>query len=333
MAGEIQYRGTETGVTLYATIRSKTSTQWNTAGTPNFEAVTAANWADYDIALTESSGNYFYVGTFPAITGNMVAGWYWVDIFKRAGGAPAITDVLQGTIVGYWDGTNLLPWASKTNEVANDAITAEAVKAGAIDAATFAADVAAAIAEWVWTAATVSYGGVGTYGQMMQNIIDDTGTAGVVVAAASKTGYTLTATTGLGNQTANITGTVSGNATTAEIADVPTVAEFEARTLAAASYATAANQVTIASYIDTEIGALTTAVADIPTNAELATALSGLATATNLATLDTLIDRLAPLLVGNVTGAGTGTEVYSYGGITVTVTVDSSGNVSAVVFS
>jgi hypothetical protein len=39
----------------------------------------------------------------------------------------------------------------------------------------------------------------------------DTGTDGVVVAAASKTGYTLTATTGLGNQTANITGNLSGS--------------------------------------------------------------------------------------------------------------------------
>ena len=45
MSAEIQWRGSETGVTLYATIRSKTGTQWNA---PNFEAVTAANWTDYD---------------------------------------------------------------------------------------------------------------------------------------------------------------------------------------------------------------------------------------------------------------------------------------------
>ena len=42
-------------------------------------------------------------------------------------------------------------------------------------------------------------------------ILADTGTDGVVVAASSKTGYTLTATTGLGNQTANITGNLSGS--------------------------------------------------------------------------------------------------------------------------
>lgn len=42
-------------------------------------------------------------------------------------------------------------------------------------------------------------------------ILDDTGSAGVVVASGSKTGYSLTATTGLGNQTANLTGNLSGS--------------------------------------------------------------------------------------------------------------------------
>lgn len=167
---------------------------------------------------------------------------------------------------------------ANVESVTANAIDAAAIKAGAIDAATFAADVDAEIAAMVWNAATASYGGAGTYGGSVGEILIDTGTSGVVVAAASKTGYSLTATTGLGNQTANITGTVSGNATTAEIADVPTVAEFEARTLAAAAYATAANQVTIASYIDTEISALTTAVADLPTNAELTAAITALLT-------------------------------------------------------
>lgn len=42
-------------------------------------------------------------------------------------------------------------------------------------------------------------------------ILLDTGTDGVVVAAGSKTGYSLVPTTGLGNQTANITGNLSGS--------------------------------------------------------------------------------------------------------------------------
>jgi len=50
-----------------------------------------------------------------------------------------------------------------------------------------------------------------TVGVDVAAVLDDTGTAGVVVAAGSKTGYSLTATTGLGNQTANITGNLSGS--------------------------------------------------------------------------------------------------------------------------
>jgi hypothetical protein len=101
---------------------------------------------------------------------------------------------------------------------------------------------------------------------LLDAILADTGTDGVVVAAGSKAGYSLTATTGLGNQTANITGNLSGSVgsvtgaintaagtittldaldtaqdtqhgtTQTAVADVPTVAEFNARTLVAASY-------------------------------------------------------------------------------------------------
>lgn len=106
MANEIQWVHAATGSALYAVIRTQTGTHWNTAGTPNFEARTVANWADYDIALTESpASSYFYTGTFPAISGNMVAGWYWVDVYLRAGAGPAISDTLLGTLFGYWDGT------------------------------------------------------------------------------------------------------------------------------------------------------------------------------------------------------------------------------------
>jgi hypothetical protein len=82
--------------------------------------------------------------------------------------------------------------------------------------------------------------------------------------------------------------------------DPPTNAELAARTLVAASYATAANQTTIAGKIDT---------------------------------IDTLLDRAAPIIIGTVTGAGTGTEVFVYGGVTATVTVDENGNRSVVAFS
>jgi hypothetical protein len=90
-----------------------TGTVWNTAGTPDFEARTVANWTDYDIALTETpASSYFYVGTFPTISGNMVAGWYAVDVYLQAGASPAISDTLLGTVIGYWDGTSFDPHAT-----------------------------------------------------------------------------------------------------------------------------------------------------------------------------------------------------------------------------
>lgn len=57
----------------------------------------------------------------------------------------------------------------------------------------------------------------------------------------------------------NWMGLASANLDT-QLADLPTVSEFEARTLVAAAYGTAANQTTIASYIDTEVAAILAAV-------------------------------------------------------------------------
>lgn len=48
-----------------------------------------------------------------------------------------------------------------------------------------------------------------------------------------------------------------------QLGDIPTVSEFNARSLAAADYATAANQNIIAGYIDTEIGTIITHLTDI----------------------------------------------------------------------
>ena len=52
---------------------------------------------------------------------------------------------------------------------------------------------------------------IATIDTNVDSILADTQTDGVVVATASKTGYTLAATTGLGNQTANITGNLTGS--------------------------------------------------------------------------------------------------------------------------
>lgn len=98
-------------------------------------------------------------------------------------------------------------------EITAGLITDTAIADGAIDAATFAADVDAEILSYLVDDATrIDASSLNTAAvTSIPAILADTGTDGVVVAAASKTGYTLTATTGLGNQTANITGNLSGS--------------------------------------------------------------------------------------------------------------------------
>jgi hypothetical protein len=66
-----------------------------------FEALNAANWATYDIAMVEGSTTGVYVGTFPALS----AGAYHASYRLRAGGAPATTDTVVGSGAIEWTGT------------------------------------------------------------------------------------------------------------------------------------------------------------------------------------------------------------------------------------
>lgn len=81
--------------------------------------------------------------------------------------------------------------------IAADAITAAKIADGAIDAATFAAGA---------ITATVIADGAIDAGSIAAAALNGKGDWNV-----GKTGYTLTATTGLGNQTADITGSISGS--------------------------------------------------------------------------------------------------------------------------
>jgi hypothetical protein len=129
MASEVFHRHTATGDTLYFTIRATNRKMWSTSGTPDFEDLTVGNWGNYAVTMSESpASSYFYVGTFPAISGNMVAGWYAVEIFKRAGGSPAISDVMQSVFFGYWDGTTFRWWGGDTVQVDGSATAATRMK-------------------------------------------------------------------------------------------------------------------------------------------------------------------------------------------------------------
>jgi len=140
MGSELSWRHSATGKTVYATIRSAARTYWSTEGTPALEALTVANWDHYDIALAEApASSYFYVGSWPA--GLTTVGFYWVDVYEQAGGSPAIGDTFMGTLVGYWNGTALLPWAG---EAGSDLETLISLGNTASAAAQAAAEVAIA---------------------------------------------------------------------------------------------------------------------------------------------------------------------------------------------
>lgn len=185
MANEVSHRHTATGATLYFTIRNTARQMWNTAGTPNFETLTVANWGDYDIALSESpASSYFYVGTFPAISGNMVAGWYWVDIYS---GATAINNTLVASYFGYWDGTTFKWWGNDTltvggtlqtaNDMSGDIDTILSRIVGTLLAGNHTAQsrdlTDAVLATAIWNAATASYGSAGSYGLLLEADIAD----------------------------------------------------------------------------------------------------------------------------------------------------------------
>lgn len=129
-----------------------------------------------------------------------------------------------------------------TITTATNVTTVNGLAANVITDAAIAADVTAVIADAVWNAATATYGAAGSYGLLAETNLDAaittrmatyaqptgflaatfpgtvasttniTAATGVTVSTNSdKTGYSLTATTGLGNQTSNITGNLSGS--------------------------------------------------------------------------------------------------------------------------
>lgn len=145
MANELQHRDTETGLTLYFTLRKPNGIYpwWNVTGSAFVSAPTSALWGQFDIAMSETAGkSYFYLGSLPAISGNMVAGWYWAEIYEQAGASPAIDDTIKGRYFGYWDGTTFKYWGADTLAVGGTVQTAGNVlgvwtptKAGYLDAA------------------------------------------------------------------------------------------------------------------------------------------------------------------------------------------------------
>lgn len=106
MAGEIQAQFA-TGSTLYAVLLDSAGAVWNGAA---FDASpTAAEWASYDIAMTEGAGSGYYRADLP---GGLAEGRYSYRVHKQLGGAPAATDPVIWT--GEID-TNMTPAEALTD--------------------------------------------------------------------------------------------------------------------------------------------------------------------------------------------------------------------------
>ena len=98
MAREI--RGTSPSGTLYARLMNPSGLWWNGS---SFEAYSAANYTNYDIAMTEQGNSGVYVADFPsAIT---TAGSYEYFVHRLSGGYPAEGDPVINTGKIDWTGS------------------------------------------------------------------------------------------------------------------------------------------------------------------------------------------------------------------------------------
>lgn len=124
--------------------------------------------------------------------------------------------------------------------------------------------------------------------------------------------------------------------------DPPTNAEMEARTLVATGYATAANQATIAGYIDTEVSSILAAIGNsgeglsgIPTVNSNIVSVEGDETPIDGKSLAAALRYIAAICAGKISGAQTGQETFKgLDGTTtrVVVDVDESGNRTSVTY-
>jgi hypothetical protein len=99
MANELQAHGLGTGKTLYCPLVNAVGRYYNGA---TFGAFSAADWADYAIALTEI-GAGSYMATMPAVA----AGQYSYAVYEQAGASPAVTDTFRGLGSLDWTGTGV----------------------------------------------------------------------------------------------------------------------------------------------------------------------------------------------------------------------------------
>lgn len=251
------------------------------------------------------------------------------NVTTIAGSAVSTSTAQLGVNAVQAGGTAWGSGAITAGSIATDAITATKIAADAIGASELAADAVTEIQSGLATAAALD---------AVDNFIDtEIGT--IISTLGSPAGASLAAdiaaieaqTDDIGTAGAGLTAVPWNAAWDAEVQsectdalnayDPPTNTEMEARTIAAASYATAAALDTVDNFLDTEIAAIKAKTDLIPGT------IDG-------KTFSELVTLIAAVLLGKASGLATTTAVYRAVDDSkdrVTGTVDEHGNRSAIV--
>lgn len=114
-----------TGATLYVLLFDAVGRVYNGS---TFETPASANWANYDLAMSEAAtATGIYRATMPTVA----AGVYSFVVRKQAGGSPAVADTTVGVGSIQWSGTAEIVYAT-TATVAMSSTQAAQVAAGSL---------------------------------------------------------------------------------------------------------------------------------------------------------------------------------------------------------
>lgn len=168
-----------TGGTVYAVLLDASGQAWN-GGT--FEALNPANWTDYDIALSEGAGG-IYVAAVPAIP----AGVYNYVAYRQAGANPAASDVRVSCGSFVWDGSAEVVATGDAYAVVTDVTHGNSALASAVAAIPTTTLSQQDARDALKLAPSAGDPVAGSVDKHLDDILDDTGTSGVVLADSAIT--------------------------------------------------------------------------------------------------------------------------------------------------
>lgn len=270
-------------------------TIWNAnAGVLADEAYNASNIADYRTAPTEQGATGNYSVTHPATT----AGWRRLTWYRMASTTLVVADLLEPLYEekGYWTGSawivgaaDLWQWRASLPAVLADTdkvpASVQHMATNSVSGAAFSTDAADVVADHVWDESSLAHTALNSFGALMAAIKSGIDALGVVFTGITSMAQWLGLIAGkqAGNSTARteLRATGAGSGTFDETTD----SQEALRDRGDAAWVTATGFSTLdAAGVRTAVGLssanLDTQLDALPTNSELATALTTALTAT-----------------------------------------------------